>query len=386
MADGNLSTLLQFAREVEDLGSTSLFQYAKRTMINSRVFIDNILSNEECMSPLMTTLMNLYTGLVFTALDINKQISETRRVRDLMSIVSTEELDLQPIYTTDALDKFFLGSNSKFLSDDTKTKLTNRAVIPSQEDSTATEIGEMTREYIRDTDDLSVNNHAEGHKNISMKDTTYTSLPSGRVMEVQFSNGMNKFSCSLYLQFLPRFIPTEVMSQFVSLNFTPSFRQRWLQASAGEISMIGDLLLGNDIRKKKMQAQVRDKTGALKEMMDRQSNALSNYWLKLAKITPERQNIANTILIFEKRTLDKACSNAGLKFTNFSSRQRFFDKTFSMIVVAVDTMYNKCNMYFHGIDGVSNWTFSQLEKNQKDDKVDLQSVMKAYAQGMAPRY
>ena len=121
-------------------------------------------------------------------------------------------------------------------------------------------------------------------------------------------------------------------------------------------------------------------------MIDRKENSLSNFWLKLAQVTPERQNIANTILIYEKRTFDRACSDSGVNFKTYSSRQKFFNNTMSMMVVVVDTMYNKVTMYYHGITDPSVFTFEQMKKNAKTEATDILAMMKNYAQGMAPRF
>ena len=213
-------------------------------------------------------------------------------------------------------------------------------------------------------------------------------LPSGRIIQIEFNNGDKgtTFTVNILLNLQPNFVPNDVIKQFVAINFKPSLHQRWIQANAGEIKFISDFLLGNDLRKQRFKALKRDKTGSLQQMIDRKENSLSNFWLKLAQVTPERQNIANTILIYEKRTFDRACSDSGVNFKTYSSRQKFFNATMSMMVVIIDTMYNKVTMYYHGITDPSVFTFEQLKKNAKTEATDILAMMKNYAQGMAPRF
>src|SRR5574344_564716 len=113
---------------------------------------------------------------------------------------------------------------------------------------------------------------------------------------------------------------------------------------------------------------------------------LSNYWLKLLQVTPERQNIANTILVFEKNNFDKACSASGINFKTYSTRQKFFTATMSMMVCIVDPMYNKVQMYSNGITDPSVFTFDQMKRNSKTEATDILAMMKNYAQGMAPKF
>lgn len=354
-------TLMNYIQNFEDATSMSLFQYTKRSIIQSRVFIESTLANEEVLNPLMLNIMDLYTGLIMTATDMNQYVQGSRRVRDVMQVVATESIDEMPRDVQESMDQFFLGSaNSEHLHHAAKML----------------DIRETEARY-------------GGSQGSTVKDKQMTNvtIPQGRIIEVKFGSlEKGSFTVNLWLQLSPTFIPSDVATQFVALNFNPSFRQRWMQASAGEISFIKDLFLSRDIRKKRLKALKQDKTGILKEMIDRQENSLANSWLKLAMVTPERQNIANTILIFDKATFDRACSNSGLRFKDFSSRQKFFNKTFSMIVATVDPMYNKIQMYYHGLKNFSEFTFEQMKRNAKVEATDLMAMMKSYAAGMAPKF
>ena len=381
----SLGGILDAIQTFEDATSTSLFQYTKRAVIMSRVFIEKNLAGEEILTPLMLNIMNIYTGLIMTALNMNQYVYGSKKVRDAMSVVATESLSEAPADLQSKFNDYFLGSQAKLmLSDRSKRELhagmegisdiniTHSDGTPFGENGYPTSIGSVKDAGIVPND---------------IKETT---LPSGRVIAVDF--GSNKganggtFKVNMYLQLLPTFIPTDVAHQFIEMNFTPSVRQRWMQVSAGEISFFKDFLLGQDRRRKRFKALRDDKTGALKEMIERQENNLSSSWLKLAQVTPERQNIANTILIFEKNSFDRACNNAGLKFKDFNSRQKFFNKTFSMIVATVDPMYNRIDMYYHGLNAMSTFTFDQMKKNSKTEAVDLMAMMKTFANGMAPKF
>lgn len=358
-------SLIEAVQNIEDTTSMSLFQYTKRAVINSRVFIERSLANEEILSPLMLNTMNLYTGLILTATSMNSMVTDTKRVRDAMSVVSTESFEpaIQEYqYSDDAINKFF-GTPKMELT------LTNSNGRDRLEDNTT---------GIENPEGASVVDQEPRNAN----------LPSGRVIQVKFGNAKSPtaMTINLYLQLSPQFVPNDVAAQFIGLNFAPSFKQRWMQASAGEISFIKDLIMGQDMRKRRRQAMKNDKTGALREMIERQENALSNSWMKLIFLTPERQNIANTILILEKNNFEKACSRAGLRFKDFNNRQKFFNKTFAMMLHVVDPMFNKVTSYYHGLNAISEFTFDQIKRNSRNENVDLMQVMKAYAQGMAPKF
>lgn len=367
--NGDLSFggLVNAIQNIEESTSMSLFQYTRRSIVNSRVYIDNTLANEDILTPTMQNIMNLYVGLIMTAMNMNQYVQGTKKVRDSMSVVATE--DFTPVSINSMMRSYFLkGNNSDGVID------TLNPFVDKERTSTS---ARNSAGY----SDAKTNN----------KDTSAgmdVPLPSGRIIQIEFNNGDNHktFTVNILLNLQPNFVPAEVIKQFVAINFKPSIYQRWIQASAGEIKFISDFLLGNDLRKQRFDALKKDKTGTLQQMVDRKENSLSNYWLKLAQVSPERQNIANTILIYEKRTFDKACNDSGVNFKSYSSRQKFFNSTMSMMVVVIDTMYNKITMYYHGITDPSVFTFDQMKKNAKTEATDILAMMKNYAQGMAPRF
>ena len=359
MADyKSLSTVLSTIQDLEDGASLSLTQYVKRSIISSRVFIDNALSTEEVLKNLMSTVMNLYVGFIMTAFSMNQYCTGTKKIRDVMSIVATEDFNRKAQYLSDALKNYF----------------------PGMEDM-MNDIADAASDV---SDALHSNNPVEGSTNVSS--AKESELPSGRVIRVEMNIQGNKFNFDMFLQLAQMFIPSDVARQFIKLNFTPTFKQRFLQAKAGEISFINDLLMCQDIRKQRLNALKHDKNGVLTEMLERQQNGLENAWLKYSQVTPQRQNIANTILVFEKSNFDKACSDAGLRFKDYNSRQQFFTKTFSMMICVVDPMYNKVDIYFNGLNAASTFTFDQLKKNGNSNASDILTMMKAYAANVAPKF
>lgn len=338
-----LSTIVNTIHEAEDRTSMSLSQFVKRSLITSRVFIDNTLSGEDILTPLMQNLMNMYAGFVTTALGMSQYCTGTKKVRDMMTIVATEDFNKPVLIADELLHNYFAGMEAS----EEKVELVDTKQEVMKED---------------------------------------TSLPSGRIINIELNVNGNRVKFDMYMQLSPMFIPADVARQFIQLNFTPSFSQRWLQVKAGEISMINDLLLASDLRRQRLKMLKKDKSGALQEMLDRQQNNLQNSWLKLSQLESQRQNIANTILIFEKANFDKACNASGVKFSNPNDRQRFFTKSFSFMVAVVDPMYNKIQIYYHGLPSASTFTFEQMKKNAKTENTDIMAMIKAYAAGVAPKF
>lgn len=583
--DISLGSILTAMQTVQDATAMSLTQYTQQATVNSRVFIDQKIANEEVIAPLLTTQMNLYAGLIMTALSMNNYITSSKRVRDLIAIVATEnytqnfasnydlvksfagmesyprlegmaeddtaaatgvdaldsgtattdDTDIQEIVDVPgnesiigmmtnfallgivgviAADSYMRGAYNKFgpkhltwyVHKDSRrvhavellwveciggvaTKRRHKLeelegrvlgagdkpgdarievmaeewcltyaqlksmstihVIDESNGSTDKAAAEAKNLWALDKDDYELccaimamrkangnqdnaeklvknigkknkstkkasneaftmydtdvfndldNNgdyglrHSYGTRNAEyVKDQDKTHdlpLPSGRILNITTNTDCGAtVNFNIMLNLNPTFIPPEVMSAFIALNFSPSIRQRYLMLKAGEISTIKDFVFGMDMRHQRFDALRKDKTGALREMIDRQENSRANAWLKLLQIQPNNMNIANTILVYDKYNLDTACSNAGVRLNDFDSRQKFFNMALAMMLVSVDPMYNRIEIYYHGMKNYSQFTFDQVKKASKNDKAtDLLQVMKNYANGMAPKF
>jgi len=371
---GSIIGLLQ---DAADRTGSSLFQYTRKSTVNSRVFIDSTLQGEDVLNPLMLNIMNLYAGLIMTAVNLNQYVSSTRTIRDSLSVVATEDFKVK--FADEIMGEVFAGCKlpSTMAAD-------SSGGIPRTPEQLGSTIADIWMKDKKE-DDKDPDGRKASSSAVATKDDT--PLPSGRIIQVELeSDNTGKFKVNILLQLHPIYVPTEVSQQFIAINFRPSLKQRWLQMTSGEISFFTDFLLGNDLRRKRLDALRKDRTGVLSDMIDTKENAVSGMWLKLAQITPDRQNIANSILIYERRNFDKACSNSSINFKSFSSRQKFFMGTMSMMVAVVDTNYNKVDMYYNGIPMPSTFTFDQLKKNAKTESTDILAMMKNYAQGMSPKF
>ena len=422
-----LADIVNTLYDAENKTSSSLFKFVKRSMVVSRVYIDDVLANEEITTPIMLNLLDLYIGLILTALNLNSYITSTKKVRDILSTVATE--DFKPITDVrNELRKYFAlnapnknqnnqndqNNQQQNNTDDTEKNANGAPSNESNNPNNAKNKNQNNQSNQNDQNNQQQNNQNNqkqsnqkqmrfGGRFASMesdspavaeisKSSSVQPLPVGRVINAKLSNYSSESgrtdnaTVQVLIQLHPIFVPQDVSAQFIAMNFKPSFAQRWLQMTSGEISFWSDFILGNDLRRQRYKAMRKDSTGILHDLEERRSNAVSNLWLKILGADTSRQNIANTILVYESRNFKKACSTSGINFTHYDSRQRFFEATMSMIVVVVDIMYSKIEMYYNGITTTSELTFDQCKRNSKTESVDIMTMMKQYAQGLAPKF
>lgn len=389
MAAGAFSGIKKIINTIESGANTSLANYSKKAMVNSRVYIDESLQGESILDPLMKNIMNLYVSLITTAMSMNQYITGTKKVRDIMSIVSTEDYKIaeenKPVFTETLLGNYFgaMESSPLFRSNNDYFDIYGSGSTSNKDIDLSHGIGGNAIQTNKENTDK-----VEANASSPVKPDIETPISTGRVLKFDFKINGESISINLFVQLHPRFIPSDVARQFVALNFTPSFKQRWMQMSAGEIRFIRDLIFCADLHKQARQAMIHDTSGALAEMLSKSNEGLFNAIAKMSTLSDNavnKENIANTILVFEKNNFMKACSNAGFKFDTYTNRQRFFDKTFSLMVVVVDVNYNKVDIYYNGLSTYSTFHFDQLKKNAKTESLDITKMMESFARGMGPR-
>lgn len=367
----------------------SLTEFAKQSMINSRVYIEKNLATDEILTPLMQNIMSLYCGLVFTAVNLNQNICGSKTVRDISSTVSSAEAfdARQKSNTFDSamslMKDYFVGSN--------KDNLLNRPYASMKRnnanDANRTQIISDNRQI--DNRDYSTSTKIDlKPSSVIDPEPKSVSLPSGRILNIpMLTDGKSSFNLQLLIQLFPFFIETDVAQEFINLNFTPSFWRRFTQFQAGEISFFKDFIFSCDLREKRMKALIKDKTGGLADMINKQKNAVASHWMNfLRKPGTEKINIASTILILNKNSVDKALNKNGIDLKSSSNRKKFFENSYCMMLVVVDQMYNEVEIYYNGIEAVSTFKYEQIKRESKKDSTDLVSIMKSYAQGLAPKF
>ena len=379
-----LSSIVELMRDIEEGLSVSLPQYTKRSVISSRTYIQRECAALDILGDTLKVVMNMYTGFILTAVSMNQYVDSSRTARDVMDIVATESLNLPKSKLSNfdmdaALATHFTGVNPQLaeLNASTTNMLVDTLVDADVDTTTAN----------RD------NRTGAMHPSTGSKIIEYpkeVNIPSGRIIEIQIGTDKkpNKayLNVNLFLQLMPVFVPRDVVSAFINMNFSPSLRKRYLQYKTGEISFFKDFLLAMDIQRDRRKSMKSDKSGVLSDMISKQKNSLFDTMLKYLSIYKNRQNIANTIMVVNATDFGKVCSKYNLNFTKFRDRQNFFNKSFVMMLVAIDEDYNKVHMYFHGLEQYGTYTFSQIASNAKTEKYDLTDIMKAYSQGVAPKF
>ncbi len=355
--DATLTIKDTVTKQVELLESKmnlSITNFVKKMMVISRVFIQNKIFDDPSLNDNLTCIQHQYLSFILAALNLTDNIDNNRTVKTMMEVVSTERYRS----FSDIVDTVF-GLEANGQNNNTNTTQNKWP------DGKSTQLSFDVKEK-----DLS--------------------LACGRIIEVELMNGKK---INIPVQLIPTVIPNDVAEKFVTLNFTPDITKRWFQVTAGEISFFKDFLFQMDLIKQTEDAIRKDKTGILYEMKMRQRNAAREAAKDMAKNLESKninnvgkQNLANSIFIFDKQSFMQTAKNAGLNWRNPLARDRFFNLTFSFMVVLIDPIYAKSEYYWSGIDAIGEFSNKQLKSAAKKESYDLKDIMAAFAQGHGPRF
>jgi hypothetical protein len=414
---GTLSQLLNFAknagtnaaRNMASASMNSLPAYTKQTNVMSRTYIEDTILRDDICPPLVGVLNQLYVSYILSALNIDTLCANGQTVRQMLEVVSTESFDL-----VDAImDKFgssnytfsnedgvvdlepttqrlpvgrlieltmtgavALGSNSTDVSSSYTTKKDDAYVERTGHGDTRRDDGSNveTTEHGDDNRYVPEKNSAARDTSISTKETTTTSTYN--------------FKAYIYVQLIPYVLKPEVVNGYISANFNPPISRRWQQYRSGEISFWNDFIFTRDLIKKQAEVLKKDRSGVISNMMLSNYGKLFRFISGLIGLKPISHNTANSIMICSKEAFTKACNETGLNFADYNQRQKYFTKTWSMIICVVDQPYGLVDMYFNGVNMKGTYTFEMLNKvgAKGQDSFNLKDIMSAFSQGMTPKF
>ena len=358
----NFNDMVDAIHRVHDAKSVSLPQFTRPASIESPLFLQESLIEEPAVNDTIKNLYNIYIGYILLALRMNDLVVGNRRIRDILSVVSTSGIGLSSS-TESFKDKYI----------DAKTLVAGlESLNPWDKDNKAS------------SDSVSGNGTANRQPS---KEATL-SIASGRQVEVEFAtpNGQGSIPVVLNVKFNPRVIPDQVVEYILSANFNQDISRRWLQMQAGEIRFINDFILNLDKLDKRANALKHDKDGALQEIFRHQNLSVFRTFFRAAAKQHKSYNLANSVMMFDDYTANLYAKKAGFKFDNISDRRKFFLKTFCLFIVLIDRRYSRVTIYTNGIDQSASFSFNELKSSGNSDKLSITEVMDYLNKSQMPKF
>ena len=393
-------------KPLTQINETSLSEVTRTANVEPRVMLEESLRNLPNLDKWFMALTNLYSAYYLQAVNLSGTVGKVSVLSVLERFNPNRQLSLQPILqslaTESMLDYGYKLPNYKTLgTEDFKLIRAPKAALEAAESGVAIYNGDSSgngntntggtgkkdasKEKTDNQKERPDNNDPSGKEVVSnlQKIQDMDSLAVGRLLSVDVMIDGKKFIVPVAVRVRPMAIPSLIMRELVALgDIRDSWKERWHRWRAGELSLVGDVILQNDRIKNRKKLMALDKQGIYREMLARRrNNALVA--LQSGKVSI---GAAASFIIISKQTAREVERRTGVPIDNREFINRTFSENSAMMLLIVDTEWERVQTFTRGINGSVDYTFRQLEGMAKGNGPDIMEIMKAYTLGNSPRF
>lgn len=355
MIDSIVLPMLRVAGGIPELfrsmTSDSLTAYTKAARVEPLTLIDTTIRDHAAMPDVMATCLNLFSGYYLQAIAISNTVG---------TINVTKQLDkLNPNRSFgDALVNTIDGAVS---TEDFKFTLPNVSLEWTQQapERSNIRLGKDTIDHLRHVDNMAV----------------------GKVLEVEIVSGSNCAIIPVTIRLIPAAVSPEVFVSTCSIGSQKNTAlNRWHRFRAGELELISDLVLCNDLIDEHRHNLGKDKSGFYKQTVQRRRGN------KLAAIASGSPSVAtaSNIAIIGPSTASSLEMELGGKLKDQRIRERAFAETSLMILAILDPEWERITFYHRGITTPSELSLRELKSAAKGSGQDISEIMKTFLASRPP--
>jgi hypothetical protein len=395
--DSFIQVATKITETVVQHGQTSLAQFVRPTLIESPCFIQDSIVEENVLNDILKNLYNVYVGYIITALQMNAILKDGRKVKDIISTVSTSLESLEAFIdvrylvdglSTEAVDPYNFPHKGKNKPAPTPPPEKDDPLKIAKTPGKANEIASENKGKDAD-DDKSTKHHGVGGGKLALDKVINVSIASGRQIELEFAipGQEQPFKLLVTCKFNPRVIPTAVAEYLMEQDLSQPLVKRWTQFQAGEISFFKDFVFGMDKLERREKALKADKDGALQDLFYQVHKSKIRQVVRAINTKGDKpRNIANSVIILDENSVNRFTKRTGFRFSNVMDRRHFFDNTYSLFIVLVDTSYSKATIYTNGLDQSATYSFNELKASAASDKMSIKDVLDYLSKNQMPKF
>ena len=414
----------------------SIMSATKRTNIISRMFMDESIADEEVIPWLNTALHKFYVAQIIAGFHLSKFVTAERTVEDLIRPISSaafkSSVSSSALSRASDIAKFRSGAdgahdghvlahnqilkndadeiaakreaNRQDFEDWQRARNYTRTNIADQRESNEWALADQrraeaeARDRVQHGRDEATFQRAEKQRLLDEKTSRMagSAIQSvkvgeghigsfGELMEIKLQHPENpstQITVPIFVQINPYLVSAEAAPRMIDLNVSPPLWHRLIQWQAGEISFWKDLVFWSDVHKRNTAVF---KDDATREAFDAFYESVSNKDsaafrdLQQADRSKISQNLANSIMVFSKDTVERARIESGIDL--YKHMKDYYRQTYTMIVVIVDPSHKRVSIHFNGMDNELNLPYAAFKpKGKNGEAVDFVSLVQAMSQ------
>ena len=378
-------------------GETSFSEFTRAANLEPRVMVEDTLKTLPQLPKFLMGLTNIYTAYYLQAISLTATINDVSVISILDKFNPNREASLSKLLKNiNTAKKDKTSSYAKFSKESYAYVLPNynnygtvpvnmqkaleadvAKLVEAKDEADAEEKAKKAKE---DLEKEKIHyNVSSGLKNIQEADN----LAVGRLVQVKLTQNDQSYEVPVAVRVRPMFVPKPIMRELVALgDVKESWSERWHKMRSGEISFISDWIFQSDVINHKRKLLALDKQGLYRELINRRKNN------KLAALTSGHVSLgsASSFIVISAQTAREVELTTGQSLTNAAFRTKVFGENSAMMILIVDTEWERVVTYTRGISGGVDYSFKDFEGFGKGNGPDITEIMKAYALGNNPRF
>lgn len=348
---GNFGALASDTTGVTKTGkAASLIEFSKATRVEPIVLVDQRVEHLPYMVDIMQSINSIFAGYYMLALNLSVNVGKIDTIKLLDR--------LNP--SRDPMLGVFSGES-----------------ILLQEDSYQTQLPFIGKPVGMENYGL----EAAGDELKEVKENVNLSV--GKMLNVTIGHGPEKASFPVNIRLIATTVNTDLIRHLLVIKGRDqSFAARYHLWRAGQIEFIRDLVLCQDLIDEHKSALVRDSKGQFAEILKRRRKN------GLAALTSGNTSLAtaSSIVVLSDATRKEIERAEGFRFNDPKSREKMLEDTYTMLIVVVDSEFERVTIYHRSIAVPTELTVKQVKSvNSKSGGPDITDILNAYREGASPR-
>lgn len=349
---------------INALSSDSLPDATKSLRIEPLVLVDTTLQGQDFMSPLMQVLTNVYGGYILQAFAINSTIGDIAISR-YVDRVNPKRSPLNSLVGT-VVDASRIGLESYQYRLPRYDEPYNVGMEAGEYG--ASKGGGVTRNVTKDA----IN---------QMRDIEQ--LAVGKMLEVTITHNGQSATVPMLVRLAPIGITPSVLNTVFSLDgYKNTYKERWHRWRSGELRLVQDMIFCNDLIDQHKAALRQDTRGFYRQVLkNRSGNKLSAIFSGTPSI-----NSASNVAIINSETVAEIEVELGGSIENPGVREKIFSTSSLMLLVVVDTQWDRVWIYHRGVDKPSELRVADLKPLTKNGGPDVSEILARLLESKPPVY
>lgn len=206
-------------------------------------------------------------------------------------------------------------------------------------------------------------------------------LAVGRIFEVTADYGAGSVTIQVLVSLNTLLSsPANMIDIYSTGGELRTAKERWHGWRSGQLRFVEDIIFCQDLIENHKRTAVKDNTGVYLLNRERDTkNRVSALLTGKASI-----GTASGIAVFSATTMKKLEASVGGKMDDFATREKVFKRTFTMVMLVVDTDFDQVTVYHRGVSKATNMPVSEYARSKSKGGSDVADIVKLFLSGTAP--